>query len=160
MSAPPAFFRAAVLRLVNLFGLQQTSENYRDQRSARFLESLWRDALFGFRQLLKNPGFTSVAIFTLALGIGANSAIFSFVSGTLLRQLPYRDPDRLIQLWSSEPQRGWWKNIASTGDFTDWKNQNRSFEDMAGYIDVTSSFSADQQAIVVPGLAVTSNFFS
>src|SRR2546426_12450801 len=103
MSTPPAFFRAAVLRFVNLFrnqqldrelsaeleshlqlhiednlqagmpasearrlallklgGLQQTSENYRDQRSARFLESLWRDALFGFRQLLKNPGFTSV----------------------------------------------------------------------------------------------------
>ncbi len=203
MSTPPAFFRAAFLRFINIFrkqkldrelsaeleshlqfhmednlrtgmsaaearrlallklgGLQQTSENYRDQRSARFLESLWHDALFGFRQLLKNPGFTSVAIFTLALGIGANSAIFSFVSGTLLRQLPYRDPDRLIQLWSSEPQRGWWKNIASTGDFTDWKNQNRSFEDMAGYIDVTSSFSADQQAIVVPGLAVTSNFFS
>ncbi len=127
---------------------------------ARFFESIWRDAVFGFRQLLKNPGFTSVAIFTLALGIGANSAIFSFVSGTLLRPLPYRDPDRLVQLWSSEPQRGWWKNIVSAGDFTDWKNRNRSFEDMAGYIDATSNFSAGQQAIVLPGLAVTSNFFS
>jgi predicted permease len=146
--------------LLRLGGLQQTTENYRDQRSARFFESTWHDAVFGFRQLLKNPGFTFVAIFTLALGIGANSAIFSFVSGTLLRPLPYRDPDRLVQLWSSEPQRGWWKNIVSAGDFTDWKNRNHSFEDMAGYIDATSNFSAGQQAIVLPGLAVTSNFFS
>jgi predicted permease len=146
--------------LLKLGGLQQTTENYRDQGGAPFLESIWRDALYGFRQLAKNPGFTYVAILTLALGIGANSAIFSFVSGTLLRPIPYRDPDRLVQLWSSEPQRGWWKNIVSAGDFTDWKNRNRSFEDMAGYIDTTSNFSAGQQAIVIPGLAVTSNFFS
>jgi len=146
--------------LLRLGGLQQTTEDYRDQRGAHFVESIWRDTIFGLRQLLKNPGFTFVAIFTLALGIGANSAIFSFVSGTLLRPLPYRDPDRLIQLWSSEPQRGWWKNIVSVGDFTDWKNRNHSFEDMAGYIDASSNLSVGQQAIVLPGLSVTSNFFA
>jgi len=146
--------------LLRLGGLQQTTEDYRDQRGARFVESIWRDTIFGLRQLLKNPGFTFVAIFTLALGIGANSAIFSFVSGTLLRPLPYRDPDRLIQLWSSEPQRGWWKNIVSVGDFTEWKNRNHSFEDLAGYIDASSNLSVGQQAIVLPGLSVTSNFFT
>ena len=118
------------------------------------------DLVLAWRRLSGAPAFTIFAVTTLALGIGANSAIFSFVSGTLLRPIPYRDPDRLVQLWSSEPQRGWWKNIVSAGDFTDWKNRNRSFEDMAGYIDTTSNFSAGQQAIVLPGLAVTSNFFS
>jgi predicted permease len=146
--------------LLKLGGLQQVTENYRDQSGAPFLESVWRDAVYGFRQFIKNPGFTCVAVLTLALGIGANTAIFSFVAGTLLRPLPYPDSDRLIQLWSSEPQRGWWKNIVSNADFADWEKFNRSFEDMAGYIDVLSNFSTGQQTVVVPGLAVTSNFFS
>src|SRR5215475_13362432 len=77
--------------LLKLGGLQQTTEDYRDQRTSAFLESLWRDFSYGSRQLAKSPGFTCVAILTLALGIGANTAIFSFVAGTLLRPFPYRE---------------------------------------------------------------------
>jgi len=146
--------------LLKLGGLQQTTENYRDQRTAAFLESLWRDFSYGVRQLAKSPGFTCVAILTLALGIGANTAIFSFVAGTLLRPFPYREPDRLVQLWSSQPQRGWIRNIVSPSDFYDWKKFNRSFEDLAGYIDVTANLSDGHGAAVIPGLSVTPNFFS
>src|SRR5215472_3264942 len=64
------------------------------------------DLKFAFRQLLKNPGFAAVALLTLALGIGANTAIFSVINGLLLRSLPYPDPDRLFTLWERSPQRG------------------------------------------------------
>jgi putative ABC transport system permease protein len=146
--------------LLKLGGLQQTTENYRDQRTSAFLESLWRDFSYGSRQLAKSPSFTCVAILTLALGIGANTAIFSFVAGTLLRPFPYRESDRLVQLWSSEPQRGWMRNIVSPSDFYDWKKVNRSFEDLAGYIDITANLSGGREAVVIPGLSVTPNFFT
>src|SRR5215475_656835 len=146
--------------LLKLGGLQQTTENYRDQRAAAFLESIWRDFSYGARQLAKTPGFTCVAILTLALGIGANTAIFSFVAGTLLRPFPYREPDRLVQLWSSQPQRGWTRNIVSPADYADWKKFNHSFEDLAGYIDTSANISDGHEAVVVPGISVTPNFFS
>jgi putative ABC transport system permease protein len=97
------------------------------------MKTLWQDARYGLRMLMKKPGFTLTAVFTLALGIGATSVIFSFVNGVLLRPLPYRDSDRLVLLDEDAPKRG----IASMGvsypDFLDWREQNRVFTGVAAY---------------------------
>ncbi|MGH8629557.1 MAG: ABC transporter permease, partial [Burkholderiales bacterium] len=94
------------------------------------METLWQDLKYGARQLLRSPGFTVVAVLTLALGIGANTSIFSVVNGVLLRPLAYDDPDRIIVVWGKHPQIG--REAASLPDFVDWRAQNSSFESMAG----------------------------
>ena len=86
---------------------------------------------YAFRMLMKNPGVTLVAVITLALGIGANTAIFSVVNGVLLRPLQYKNPDRVVSLWENVPGHGRWR--ATPANFFDWKKQNTLFEDMAAY---------------------------
>ena len=89
------------------------------------------DLKFAFRQLLKNPGFTIVAVLTLALGIGANTALFSVVNGVLLRPLPFHEHDRLVTLWESSPTQGVDQQNVSPPNFADWQAQSRAFEEMA-----------------------------
>ena len=96
-----------------------------------WLEQLWQDIRFGLRTLAKNPGFTVVAAFTLALGIGANTAIFSIVDTVLLRESPYRNPSQLVQIGSRSPKGE--DDWVSTVDFNDWQTQNQTFEELAGY---------------------------
>jgi len=114
------------------------------------MKTLWQDARYGLRMLMKNPGFTLTAVITLALGIGATSVIFSFVNGILLRPLPYRDSDRLVLLDETAPKRG----IASMGvsypDFLDWREQNRVFTGVAAYnggVDYTLSGSGEPEEL-------------
>ncbi|HEX3228337.1 MAG TPA: hypothetical protein VHQ95_05185, partial [Pyrinomonadaceae bacterium] len=83
--------------------------------------SFTHDIRFGIRMLLKNPGTTAIAIFTLALAIGANTAIFSVVNAVLLRPLPYQNPDRLVALWAKVPEHGRWRTTPA--NFFDWKKQ-------------------------------------
>jgi putative ABC transport system permease protein len=92
---------------------------------------LMNDLKFAFRQLLKNPGFTAVAVLTLALGIGANTAVFSVIHGVVLRPLPYPEPDRLVTLWESSPERGIEQERVSGPNYLDWRVQNTSFEELA-----------------------------
>ena len=95
--------------------------------------TLIQDLRYGLRMLAKNPGFTAVAVLTLALGIGANTAIFSVVNAVLLRPLPYPDSDRLVQVWSTNPRTNRWGDWVSYPNFVDWREQNKVFENIATY---------------------------
>src|ERR1700729_2296009 len=103
------------------------------------MRNRWRDLVFGFRLLLKNPGFTAVAVLALALGIGANTAIFSVVYATLLAPLPYHEPDRIVMVWSQVNGN---HNGVSAGDFLDWQRQNTSFESIAAWTGGQMSLSS------------------
>src|SRR5687767_8781785 len=89
------------------------------------------DLRFAIRQLLKHPGFAVVAVFTLALGIGANSAIFSVVNAVLLRPLPYPEADRIVTLWERSRGRGLEEGLVSGPNFLDWRQQNTTLDEMA-----------------------------
>src|SRR5438046_10541724 len=94
------------------------------------MRTLIQDLRYGVRMLAKRPGFTLVAVFTLALGIGANSAIFSVVNAVLLRPLPFKEPEQLIKLWESYP-RGF--GTVSVPNLKDWREQNTVFTAIAAY---------------------------
>ena len=123
--------------------------------------TLLQDLRYGFRMLAKNPGFTAVAVLTLALGIGANTAIFSVVNAVLLKPLPYRDADRLVMVWEQNPERGWYRNIVSAANFLDWRKQNDVFTQMAA-ADPQKSFNVTGtgQPEEVWGEQVTTNLFT
>ncbi|MGB0033926.1 MAG: ABC transporter permease, partial [Candidatus Acidiferrales bacterium] len=95
------------------------------------MSGLLQDLKHSVRMLKKSPGFTAVAILTLALGIGANTAIFSVVNAVLLRPLPYNDPGRLMQVWEKNPKRGFPEFAVSLANFSDWQKQNHVFAQMA-----------------------------
>jgi putative ABC transport system permease protein len=97
------------------------------------LDMLWQDVKYAARVLLARPSFTLVAALTLALGIGANTAIFSTVYGVLLKPLPFSDPDRLVQIWETNPLRNWTGATASPANLLDWRKRNRVFDGIAFY---------------------------
>ncbi|MGH9794117.1 MAG: ABC transporter permease, partial [Candidatus Acidiferrales bacterium] len=92
------------------------------------METLWQDVKYGARTLMKSPGFTLVAVLTLALGIGANTAIFSVTNAVLFRPLPYAEPDRITLVWMDNRPMGMKEDITSWPNYTDWRDRNRSFE--------------------------------
>ena len=116
---------------LDLGGIEQTKEQCRDARRVDHIENLAQDLKYGLRMLAKNPGFTIVAVLTLALGIGANTAIFSVVNAVLLRPLPYPDSDRLVQIWSTNPNTNRWGTWTAYPRFEDWRRESNVFEKMA-----------------------------
>jgi putative ABC transport system permease protein len=116
-----------------------------------------QDVRYGFRLLIKSPGFTVVAILALALGIGANTAIFSVVNGVLLRPLPYRDPGRLMTIIGGGMTVG--PSSVSPADFTEWRNQNRVFEDLVAYTGGSFNLAGSAAPERVDGIAVSASFF-
>jgi putative ABC transport system permease protein len=123
--------------------------------------TLWQDFRYGLRMLVRNPGFTSVAMLTLALGIGATTAIFSVVDAVLLRPLPYKDPDRVVMVYNVVPK---WQGVRinpSPADSLDWKAQNQVFSEMTILDwDFDPALSEGGEPVKVPGLRVSANFFS
>jgi putative ABC transport system permease protein len=145
--------------LVKFGGFNSARDDYRRQGGLPFLETLLQDLRYGTRTLRKSPGFTLVAVLTLALGIGANTAIFSVINAVLLKPLPFKDPDRLVQLWETEPAPG---NFPLTGpDYLDWQAQNTTLESSALY-GWPRSFNASSAGEAQPVLAISTqaNFFS
>jgi putative ABC transport system permease protein len=124
------------------------------------MHTLIQDFRFAIRMLLKNPGFTAVAVLTLALGIGANTAIFSVVRSVLLRPLPFKDPDRLVMVWERSVKKGYEMNHAGVATFLDWKAQNNVFESMAAFgIDEGLSLIGDHEPELVTAAPVSANLF-
>jgi predicted permease len=116
---------------MNLGGPEQLKEEIRSARAGAWLESLWQDIRFAARMLRKNPGFTAVAVLTLALGIGANTAVFSIVDAVLLRPLPYKDADRMVAVWATDSQHPGSKIFAPYMDFEEFKAHSQSFDHLA-----------------------------
>jgi putative ABC transport system permease protein len=145
--------------LICLGGPAQTQERYRDQHGIPALDALRQDLVSAVRVLRKNPGFAATAILTLALGIGANSAIFSLVNATLLRPLPFRDPDRLVMIFATDGRRGIRFDEATYPDFVDWRNQNRTFDSMGAYANRSLALSVGDQTVLIQGKRITPNLF-
>jgi predicted permease len=127
-------------------------------RGGGMLETLWQDIRYGARVLAKHKGFTAIAVLTLALGIGANTAIFSVVNELLLRPLPYPDADRVVMVWEVTPS-GRHENTTSRGNFRTWREQNQSFEAMAAFSDQRLNLTGDGVPEEVPVQFVTPELF-
>jgi len=123
------------------------------------MQTLLQNARYGLRLLARNPGFSSIAVITLALGIGANTAIFSVVNAALLRPLPYQDPDRLVYVWSAEKARGINQSTVSIPDLHDWRQQNRVFDGVTGWWSGSYNLSGGDEPQQVSGWTVSPNFF-
>ena len=120
----------------------------------------WLDDIrHALRVLRKNPGFAAVAVLTLALGIGAATAVFSVVNGVLLAPLPYRQPDRLMMIWENWERRGEDRVVVSYNNFRDWKAQSRSFEHMAAFVGDSAFMMAGDERVEIPGARVSATFF-
>src|SRR6185503_7041486 len=113
---PEAARRAAA---VQFGGAMQIKEGQHDRRGLPFVETTLQDVRYGLRSLRKNPAYSLVAIATLAVGIGAGTAVFSVASAVLLRPLPYQDPSRLVRVFETNPLRNWSRNIASPANYAD-----------------------------------------
>src|SRR6185369_17047859 len=124
----------------------------------RWEDAVIQDLRYGARLLLKHPGFTLIAILTLALGVGANTAIFSFVNAILLRPLPYRSADRLVLVWENNLQRGWNRAGPSAPTFLDWQEQSQAFEDLALLEPGSGTFTGLSEPLQIAALRVTTNF--
>ena len=155
MSAEEA--RYAALR--SFGGIERVKEESRDERGIRLLEEVWQDLGYGARLLLNSPGFTAVAVVTLALGIGANSAIFSVINALLLRQLLYRDPGKLVQVWETDVKRGDNAVSASYPNFADWRDQNHVFEQIAAYSGGGFILTGTADPERIQGAIVSPSFF-
>jgi predicted permease len=122
------------------------------------MHELWNDIRFGARMIRKSPGFTAVAVLTLALGIGASTAMFSFVDGVMLKPLPYANPERIIEVWEKPPKGD--RNGVSTMNFLDWKNQNTVFTAMAAETGGSVTLTGGPEPIQLRGSRVSAPYFN
>jgi predicted permease len=124
------------------------------------METLLQDIRYGWRTLRKSPGFTAMAVITLALGIGANTAIFSVVNTVLLARLPYRDPDRLVMIWGNNPQQGGEPSPVSPAVFATWKSEVHVFENMAASTDDLDTVTGVGEPEMVVGYDFSAEYFN
>ena len=140
-------------------GLDQVKEECRDVGAARLIETLLQDVHYGLRQFRRNPGFAAVAVITLALGIGANTAIFSVIDAVLLAPLPYTRSDRLVMMLQSNPfTKSLWS--FSYPDFLDWQRAARSFQHVEGALSHDFNLTSLGVPAHLDGMEVSAGFFS
>jgi len=143
--------------LIRLGGVEQTKESYCDQSGLPWLETLVKNIRFGMHMLRKNLGFTAAALLTLALGIGATTAIFTAAYATLLAPLPYPRSDQLVNVWSNlQGQRTW----VSAADFADWKRQHTAFEDLNALSTYDFNVATQERPEFIQGIEATPGYYS
>jgi predicted permease len=144
-------------------GVDKTKEECREARGAHLVDILIQDLRYAARTMLRSPGFTATAVIALALGIGANTAIFSVVNAVLLRPLPFDQPDRLVQVWHTPPQAtfpGMKEFAVSPANFIDWRNESRGFQAMAAYGFGRYTLTGSGHPEAIRTCAATSGLFS
>ncbi len=154
---PPDEARAVALKSFGHPG-RNTERGY-DIRGGGWLEALWQDLRYGARMLFKQPGFTAIAALTLGLGIGANITIFSVVNAVLLRPLPYPDADRLVFLWSEAPAQNIRERASAYANVADWREQNKSFEDIAASDPTVVTLTGAAEPEQVMSVRASANLF-
>src|SRR6267378_3885830 len=122
------------------------------------MDALLKDIRYGIRGLAKRPSFTFIAIVTLGIGIGANSAIFSAVNALLLKPLPFPELGRVVAIWDKMPSRGVVHNEVAMANYLDWRAQNRSFEQLALYRWWSTNLTGVEPPERIQGFLVTANF--
>jgi putative ABC transport system permease protein len=146
---------------IELGGVEQLKEKVREAKAGYYMEGVVRDLRYAVRMFFKNPGFTAVAIIALALGIGANTAIFSLVNGVLLRPLQFPEAERIVYLEGKNPAAGITDSNISFQDFTDWSQQTDLFASTAAYWTASANLGADgAEPERVPRAGVTTGFFN
>jgi len=145
--------------LIELGGIEQTKETCRDARRVNWIQELLQDLRFGLRMLCKSPSFTAVVVLTLALGIGANTAIFSIVNGVMLQPLPYRHPEQLVVVARTVPRFDHPVPVSGP-NFLDWRARATQFQSLAGFDGRGVAVMLGNQPENISGAAVSSTFFS
>jgi predicted permease len=148
--------------LVQFGGLTQAREAHHEVYAARPVEDFVADARYTLRTMRRTPALAGAAILTLALGVGANTAIFSAVNAVILRPLPFPNPDQLYMLWEENPEKGWYKQTAAPANMFDWKEQVAAFADVMAYSEAfgTSTLTDGGEPMIVKPALGTGNFFS
>lgn len=154
---PEEAHRAARIKLGNVTNILGEMSQ---QDSFGLLETIWQDVRFGVRMLLKQRGFTLVSVITLALGIGANTAIFTVVDATLIRPLPFPNGNRLVMVWEHRLPDGERQNVTSPATFLNWRQDNKVFEQMAAIFNDSSVLTGGDMPEQIPTASVSPNFFS
>jgi putative ABC transport system permease protein len=129
------------------------------EKKINLFADLWQDLRYAMRTLVKNPAFTSIAVIAIALGIGANSAIFSVVNAVLLRPLPFKNPEQLVMVWENATHLGFPKNTPSPPDFLDWQRQNTVFTGMAATAEQNFNLTGVGEPERLDGRRVSANLF-
>ena len=145
--------------LLSLGGVEQVKEECRDERPARMMADLWRDLRHSFRGLARRPGFTAVAVLTMALGIGANTAVFSVVYGVLIRPLPFAHGSRLVVLQQLATKAGLKDSPFSVKEIQDYRNQNHTMDGVAEHHSMSFLLLGGEEPLRVQTGVVSPGFF-
>ncbi len=153
--APEAARRAAQ---IEVGGREQVRSEVREARSGILLEQIWQDLRYGVRTLRKSKGFAALAVFTLALGIGANTAMFSVIDGVLLQKPPFADPSRVTVVWQKQPNGN--NNVFSTPAYLEWKRQSGPLAQMAALVRAGHTLGTGEPVERITGMQASSEIFS
>ena len=151
----PADARYAAMR--SFGGLEPMKETHRGRRTFALVETTAQDLRFAVRTLRKSPGFTMTTVAVLALAIGANTAMFSVLNAVLLRPLPYRSPEQLVMLWTEDPTQNFREGRSALWDVEQWRNQSRSFADMATFDAVNTTLTGSDGVEEIVGASISPN---